>query len=160
MLGIEEAILNIFISYLVKMHEPSYNIQDSPSWYMKEISTNKLSASSYSDGDLDSLEIAKKNVENKLLTKVFTLVEMSVDEAYTSNQYIEEKNLFKKDENLKAFILTNIKFENLVYEKKKRRAFARGYIDKKILKEYQKKRIFSIRKRNIIQDVEHMKKSF
>lgn len=148
MSGFGEALVSVFLKYLVEQVEPSISIQNTPTWYMKEIDDSKYTKSGYFAGGLDSVEKAKQKLKVKFIK--------SIDRANTLSLDAINATEFAHNNDVKGFVEKSIKYENIKYSKEHQRAFVRGYILKSHIETFQKKRLFVQKVKLLDMDFEKM----
>jgi len=125
------------------------NIQGAPTWFQKPESAY-ICISTYQEGDLGSVEIAKDKAKKQMSNKLNEIMEIVVYDNYRNLEDKSEKAFVKSflnDEDLPIFVNKNIEFKNIEYVKKVNTTFVRGCISKDNVIEYEKERIELIRKK-------------
>jgi len=122
-------------------------IGGAPSWYMMPVD-DKMCTFAHKKG-LDSIDIVKKQVRLKMKRKIDDTIEVVI---YDNTQNITNKKeqevveAFKYDRNLPIFIKKYLKYSRVAYEDEIDTTFVRGCIDKKVIIDYQAKRLKQIKK--------------
>lgn len=119
------------------------NIQGAPSWFQQPESAY-VCVSTYHEGGLESVEIAKDKAKRLMVSKINEIMEIVVYDNYRNLENKSEKAFIKtflKDDELYIFVNKNLDFKNIEHIKKKQITFVRGCIDKNVIIEYEKERI-------------------
>ena len=126
----------------------SINIKGAPSWYMQPLD-NQMCVFTYSNGGIDSIEIAKDNAKYKIVKNINNLVEITIYDTKGLIRSDKDKkivNKFKKDSNLKFFVSKNINYSKIEYDKNTKEVFVRACIPNQVIKIYQTNRLNKISK--------------
>lgn len=129
------------------LNSSDISIDGAPSWYMKE-SSQEICSSSHQYGNLASIDIAKEKSLTILKRRVGDILVIAVNENIKNATDAEKKFLesFLKDKSYEIFILKNVNFKNIDYNKKSGIAFARACLGRDNLLKYEEKRINELKK--------------
>lgn len=128
------------------LNASTVNIDMAPVWFMKE-TTTEICASGFKRGGLESIEQAKLMARNDLQRRVFDMLRMSVDEIKSATD--KEKTFlenFLNDRSFEMFLLKNINYKNIEYEKKVSVAFVRACVNRQELQDYEEQRVETLKK--------------
>jgi len=138
-----------------------YNeINGAPSWYGASGNANALVGYGYSEGGMDTIQIAQNNCKIDIKNKLNKGIEVIIYDNFKHVKNLKEKEFlkrFKNDHNLDTFITKNLKFEKVEHllpqektlfqdARTREETFAGCLMEKKIIIDYQKERLTNIRK--------------
>ncbi|UOD34539.1 hypothetical protein DSN97_10345 [Deferribacteraceae bacterium V6Fe1] len=129
------------------LNSSDISIDGAPSWYMKE-TKHEICSSSYEYGSLASVDIAKEKSLTILKKRVGDILVVAVNENIKNATDAEKGFLetFLKDKSYEIFILKNVNFKNIEYNKKSNIAFARVCVDREKLLKFEEIRVDELKK--------------
>lgn len=128
------------------LNASTVNIDMAPGWFMKETAT-EICASGFEKGGFESIEQAKVIAKKGLQNRIFEILRISVDDI--KNATDKEKIFlehFLTDRSFEIFLLKNINYKNIEYEKKISTAFVRACVSRQDLHDYEKQRVETLKK--------------
>lgn len=147
------SLISTMISFLFEQNilkQSSIDIQGAPSWYEKKSNPERIYISTYTNGNIDSIDGIKQKVIKKITLIIENGYKVTIKKHFVGT-YTNKEKLFiekmQKDFKLSKFIEQNVIFQNIKYNEKLKKVFIRGYINIDLLKKYQTKRMIKIKKK-------------
>lgn len=125
------------------------DINGAPSWYMKPVAT-KMCVFTHTEGNYDSIDIAKINAKHKMTKKINNLIDISIHENRKKIIDVKEKSMvdiWSKDQYLDIFVSKNLDYNQLLFNNEINTTFVMSCIESTVVVEYQENRLNEIRKR-------------
>jgi hypothetical protein len=139
------ALAKTLISFMFEQHlerMESVRIQGAPGWYYQQTSDH-ICSSSFADGGLASINLAKQNARNEMHTKISESIQTVVYNNYRHLKDSSERklvNAFSSDKQLPQFINSTVIYENIEHNDASQKTYVRVCITKEAFTHYQQER--------------------
>ncbi|WP_428023241.1 hypothetical protein [Arcobacter sp.] len=147
------SLLSALSSFLFDNHNTTMtqtiHIEGAPSWYGKSSNNSYITSFGYSKGDLNYLDLSKKDCKRNLEDSLSQLITISTTKSFQKHDtiyYNDFLETYKKNQDLNSFILTNIHYEEIYHKKDSQETFSKCTIPKVLFLEYEKIKINEIKK--------------
>ncbi|MEA1919968.1 MAG: hypothetical protein U9N52_09025 [Campylobacterota bacterium] len=149
------ALLKTLASFLLEqgLHTTvEYDIENAPYWYYQE-GGDQMCTFTYKEGGLESIEIAKKEANTLMNSRIKTLTTKVAYENFSKSSTPKEKLMvegFKNDPELPIFVNSYLVYEKVKHEGDEAITFVKACIDKESIMTYQTKRLKALQKNIMI----------